>query len=125
MVRRTNQGGSVASFVIIGVILVAGLLSAIYFVNQRGQQARKDQAISATSTKKQATNTTTTTKTPTTTSKTSVVAPTTSNSQTQTQTSNLPATGAELSTGTLMSVFLLSTSITGYVISRRRLEHSL
>ncbi len=43
--RRTNQGGSVANYIIIGVILSVGLGVAVYTLNQRGQQARKDQAI--------------------------------------------------------------------------------
>jgi cytoskeletal protein RodZ len=123
MVRRTNQGGSVASFVVIGVILVAGLLSAVYFVNQRGQQARKEQSISATSTKKPISTTQTTTNT--TTSKNSVATPTKPSNQVQSQSSKLPATGVETSIVSLISVFLLSTSVVGYMTSRRILKHSL
>jgi cytoskeletal protein RodZ len=123
MLRRTNQGGSVASFVVIGVILVAGLLSAIYFVDQRGQQARKDQAISAISTKKQTTSPTTTTKT--TTNKTPVTTSVKSTTQTQTQTSNLPTTGVETHILSLVSIFLLSASAVAYMVSRWTLEHSL
>lgn len=123
MIRRTNQGGSVASFVVIGVILAVGLLSAIYFVNQRGQQARKEQAISATSTNKQPTKPTT--KTKTTTSNTSVATSAKPSNQTKSQTSNLPGTGVETPISSLVSVFILSTSVVGYVMSRRALEHSL
>jgi cytoskeletal protein RodZ len=123
MKRRTSQGGSVASFVVIGVILVAGLLSAVYFVNQRGQQARKEQTISATSTKKPTTKPITTSNTSTT--KTTVATPTKSTTQTKTKTADLPATGIETSIGSLTSVFLLSASLVAYMMSRRMLEHSL
>lgn len=34
---RTNQGGSVASFIVVGVILAAVVVAGIYFVNQRNQ----------------------------------------------------------------------------------------
>ena len=119
MLRRTNQGGSVASFIVIGVILVAGLLSAVYFVNQRGQQARKEQGISATSTE-QPTKPTTTTKT-----ETSATTPAKSTTQTQTQKSGLPATGIETPILSIVSIFLLSASVVAYMMSRRTLEHSL
>jgi len=118
MKRRTSQGGSVASFVVIGVILVAGLLSAIYFMNQRGQQARKEQAISATSTEQPSKPSNTTTKT-------SVTTPAKTTTQTQTQKSNLPATGIETPIASILSVFFLSASIVAYVMSRRVQEHSL
>ncbi|MCX6728832.1 MAG: hypothetical protein NTV39_03620 [Candidatus Saccharibacteria bacterium] len=123
MKRRTNQGGSVANFVVIGVILAVGLLASIYFLNQRAQQARKDQSISATSTKTQTpkhetSNTTTTTNTTNTSTKTS-------NSTTKSQTSNLPATGAETSIISIVSVFLLSASVVAYMTSRRAAQNSL
>ena len=34
---RTNQGGSVASFIVVGVILTAVVIAGIYFVHQRTQ----------------------------------------------------------------------------------------
>lgn len=36
---RTNQGGSVINFLIVGVVLAAIALGAIYFANQRGKDA--------------------------------------------------------------------------------------
>lgn len=36
---RTSQGGSVVSFLVIGVVLVVITLGAIYFAQQRGQHA--------------------------------------------------------------------------------------
>lgn len=34
---RTNQGGSVTSFIVVGVILTAVVIAGIYFVHQRSQ----------------------------------------------------------------------------------------
>lgn len=34
---RTNQGGSVASFIVVGIILTAVVIAGIYFVHQRNQ----------------------------------------------------------------------------------------
>ena len=123
MIRRTNQGGSVATFIVIGVILAVGLLTSVYFLNQRGQQARKEQSISATSTKKPTTTPQTTTNT--TTSKNTVATPAKPSNQTKSQSSNLPATGVETSIASLVSIFLLSISVVGYIASRRVLKHSL
>lgn len=44
-IRKTDQGGSVASFIFIGVMLAVMLIGTIYFVKQRGEQVRRDQAI--------------------------------------------------------------------------------
>lgn len=44
--RKTNQGGSVASIIIVGVILAVLLIGSIFVVKQRGDSARKQQAIS-------------------------------------------------------------------------------
>lgn len=37
---RTNQGGSVASFLVVGVVLVAITLGGIFFVQQRNESGR-------------------------------------------------------------------------------------
>lgn len=39
---RTNQGGSVINFLIVGVVLAAIALGAIYFANQRGKDAANE-----------------------------------------------------------------------------------
>src|SRR5680860_547541 len=44
-IQRTNQGGSVATFIIVGVILAAGLVGTIYFLKKHGEQTRRDEAI--------------------------------------------------------------------------------
>lgn len=38
---RTNQGGSVVNFVIVGIVLTAVVLGAIYFVQQRGEDGSR------------------------------------------------------------------------------------
>lgn len=45
--RRTNQGGSVHTFLIVAVILTIVLIGAARYVQQRGAQVRRDQAIAA------------------------------------------------------------------------------
>ncbi len=45
IIRRTDQGGSVVAFILISLMLVIGLAGMVYYVNQRGEQARKDQEI--------------------------------------------------------------------------------
>jgi len=117
MVRRTNQGGSVANYIVIGVILVAGLITAIYFLNQRSEQARKEQTIAS-----NIKNLTTKTKaSKTTVNKASVK----SSSQSTNQSKRLPATGIELSIAELVSVYWLTTSLVAYVLSRRLSARSL
>ncbi len=123
MKRRTNQGGSVATFIVIGVILATGLVGSIYLLNQRVGQVRKEQTIAANK-KKQPTTTIqkssesnkTTAKTSTSTNKTSVSVP-----KAPTNAPDIPATGPELSAGDLMGVYLLSAVTTGYILSRRKL----
>lgn len=39
---RTNQGGSVLVFAIIGVVLAAAIVGTVYFVRQQGEQVRSD-----------------------------------------------------------------------------------
>lgn len=46
-IRRTNQGGSAIIFIIVGIILTVGLIGSVYFVVQRGEVVRKEQAIAA------------------------------------------------------------------------------
>ena len=46
-IRRTNQGGSIVTFIIVGVILAFALVGSVYYLRQHGEQVRKDQAIAA------------------------------------------------------------------------------
>lgn len=43
--KRTNQGGSVAVFLIVSVLLAAAVVGGVYFVHQRGEQVRSVQPI--------------------------------------------------------------------------------
>jgi len=43
--KRTNQGGTTLTFIIIGVLLALATVVIIYFVNQHGDRVRRDQAI--------------------------------------------------------------------------------
>lgn len=43
--RRTSQGGSVAVFLIVSVVLAAAVIGGVYFVHQRGDQVRSVQPI--------------------------------------------------------------------------------
>lgn len=42
---RTNQGGSVLGFVIVGVVLAAMVVGGVYLMRQRGEQARSGQPV--------------------------------------------------------------------------------
>src|SRR5680860_391496 len=102
MVRRTNQGGSIATFIVIGVILASGLVGSIYLLNQRVSQVREQQTIAADK-KKQASTTTskpnesnkTTTNTSASTS-TSTDKASVSALNEPTKTPSIPTTGLEL-----------------------------
>lgn len=45
--ERIKQGGSAITYIIVGIVLAIGLIASIYFSRQRGEIARKDQAIVA------------------------------------------------------------------------------
>jgi len=44
-IRRTNQGGSIVFFIIVGVILAIILVAAVFIVKNRGNQARHDATV--------------------------------------------------------------------------------
>jgi Flp pilus assembly protein TadB len=121
MKQRTGQGGSVASFIVIGVILFVGLVTAIYFLNQRGQQARKEQTVATSDnnkgTKQNATKTTV--------NKSTVNTPAQTKTTSQSKSQNLPTTGPELSVVEIIGIYSLAASVVAYVLSRRTLAHSL
>jgi uncharacterized membrane protein len=131
IIRRTKQGGSVLAFVIIGVILAAGLAGAIYWVKQRGEQAReyqtniayeqqqsdekptktddirKSEPVTSGGSNKSSESTTTT-----------IGADKTETANTQ---SALPATGPENVIIESLGACLLAMATTSYVMSRRNL----
>jgi len=44
-IRRTYRGGSIANFVIVGIILVLSLVGGLYYLKNYGNEFRKDIAI--------------------------------------------------------------------------------
>jgi len=131
-IRRTNQGGSIVTFIIVGVILAAGLIGTVYLLKQHGDQVRKEQAIAVSEqqkasekTTKEATKSESTNKSGTagsskdTTTSTSPEAATTDNSD------NLPTTGPESVIGEIVGIYLLTLAVTSYASSRRNLKRSL
>jgi uncharacterized iron-regulated membrane protein len=119
MIRRTNQGGSVANFIVIGVILLVGLISAVYLLNQRGQQARKEQTIASSSNTQVSKPKTASNKVNKATANTPKK--TTGQSKAQSQAAKMPATGVELSMVELAGAYLLTASTAAYILSRRPL----
>lgn len=125
-VRLTNQGGSVATFMIVGIILICGLIGAVYGLKQHGDQVRKDQAIAAYE-KQQAEKKASEAKQETSASDSSdnestgvVSIADDSNSSTE-----LPLTGPELTVSEYLGLSLLVAVSIAYVSSRRQLSLSL
>jgi cytoskeletal protein RodZ len=128
--RRTNQGGSIVTFIIVGVILAVGLIGGVYYLKQHGDQVRKEQAIAIANQQKkdneEAAKSENTKKSSTTSSSSSATANTPSETTTSTNTSqNLPTTGPELAIGEVVGIYLLTASIVGYASSRHNLKRSL
>lgn len=127
---RTKQGGSVASFIVIGVILLSGLVGVMYFMNQRGEQARREQSIAEA--ESEASN-----KKPIKSSEPDELKPESVNdSEVSIDSSDvthvehinsevLPTTGPELSFMELITIYLLTSTLTAYLISRHKLTYSL
>jgi len=120
-IRRTDQGGSVATFIIIGVILALGLIGTVYVLKQHGEQVRKEQAIA--DSERQQDDKKETTK-PKETDKSDAVnsdeikSPDTSTEVTDTS-EKLPTTGPELAIGELVGIYLLAVMMTSYMLSCR------
>lgn len=134
--RRANQGGAVLTFIIIAVVLAVAAIGTAYFVRQRGEQARTDQAIAQTE-KPSGSTAVTTESTDTTSDKpaaeTPVVpespAPSSSEPTTPMITppvqAELPTTGPVADAFGLLAVGLLVGTSAAYAVSRRHLARSL
>lgn len=125
-IKRTYRVGSITTFVTVGVILVLVLAGTIYFLKQRSEQARKDQAIAifnqqqadenakkrslADNSKKESE---------------SSVKSSTKQLSNGVNTADLPRTGPELIISELIGACLLVTFSTSYFMSRRSLSLSL
>jgi len=120
---RTKQGGSVVSFLIVGIVLMAIALAAIYFVQQRGGQTAEQPQPSPIS------------DTPTPSTETSPVVPSPSSSASpepsvsprpSASPSTVPPTGVMPSTGPTedllfasLPLVLMVVAVSAYVQSRR------
>lgn len=130
VLHRTNQGGSVVNFVIIGIILVLAVASVGYVVIKRGERARKDIAIATIEeqTKNSQDKTNTETSKPEVTKQASdekTKTPTQPSAVQPEPSKTLPATGPEQTVGELVALGLIMFAITSYVASRRELSRSL
>jgi len=137
--KRTNQGGSILTFIVIAVVLAFGVIGTAYFVKQHGEQVRKEQAIAqadalakqeaakssgtatpATSENKSGSAADTSTPAPTVATPTPAPSTLTSSDQ-----AALPTTGPESDAVQLLAIGLLVASSAAYVSSRRAINHSL
>ena len=119
--ERTNQGGSVLSFVIIGVVLAGLLVGGIYLVNRQLTQPVAPTAQKPAEKPKPAPGQNTP---PAESGADKPAAPSSSAPQSNPATPNngnlqLPATGSQETIGTLLVVGLLAGITAGYVQSRR------
>jgi len=121
-IRRADQGGSIVTFVIVGVVLAALLIGSVYYLKQRGDQVRKDQAI-ATADKLRADEDKAKSEAADKSNTSGAVTDDTDKNVAAAK--NLPATGAEMSVSSLVGIFLMSTMTTSYISSRRKLARSL
>lgn len=124
--RRTNQGGSVVTFVLVGIILVGTLIGGIYLVTMRGQQARKNQEIATSQPQK--------TSSPQNNTSTNLQNSSNSDSETNKNglrensassgsgNANLPQTGIEFNFGQFLGLYLLTMTSVAYVLSKRKLK---
>lgn len=119
-VKRTNQSGSTIVFVIVGIILTIGLISVVYFVNQRGEVARNEQVIAAYD-KAQADKKAAEESNKAEEVNTGDVKNQDSNATTSNSASELPVTGPEYVFGELLGSGLIVAATVGYLSSRRNL----
>lgn len=127
IIRRTDQGGSVTVFVLVGIILAIGLIVSIYLIKQRGEQARRDQAIAIYEKEQVEKEKAESEKKPIITPETPVKTNEISLSDLSDYdwTSVLPETGSKIDYLELFRAFSLTASIVGYLISKKELMRSL
>lgn len=125
-INRTNQGGSTIAFIIIGLILATGLFGTIYYLRQHSEQVRREQAIAEYEQQQTEKESVTSTEIePAVEASSSDENVAVGSSEPAITFQNLPASGAELDLSHLVAVFLLSITISGYILSRRNLARSL
>jgi len=118
---KNHQQGSVVTYIVIAVVLVAVTIGTIVFVQQRGEQARRDEATkiadqiaqqTAENTKKAADEA----------AKSKETASTATASSTNT---TLPETGIETDVVRVLAAGTLTAFAFSYIASRRSLKRSL
>ncbi|MEP7205173.1 MAG: hypothetical protein ABI716_03205 [Candidatus Saccharibacteria bacterium] len=141
--KQTNQGGSVLTFIIIATVLAVVVISTAFFVKQRGEQVRQQQAATqadklAKQTDSKDANSSKSSK-PATTDGTSksdgespaakpaatTTAKVTTQSATTPQAADLPTTGPELDIIQIVAIGSLAASGVAYATSRRNLGRTL
>ena len=125
IIRQTNQGGSATAFIIVGIILAIGLIGIIYFVKQRGEVVRKEQAIAAYDKQQAAEKAATEDANKSEASSTGDTEESNNMSESPSSAQGLPTTGPELIVGELLGAGLMAVAIAGYLSSRRNLTRSL
>ena len=131
--RQSRQAGSATTFVIIAIILVAATIGSIYFVVQRGDQARKadeaskladQQAAQNAIDAQNAKNAAAVANKPASTATNSSATAPTGSTPVSTATA-LPTTGAGIDIVRVLAIGLLTGTITSFVLSRRSLKSSI
>lgn len=117
--KRIHQIGSVGSFIVVAIILAVVTVGVITFVQQRAEQARKDEATKIASGQQQeAANEAAP-------ADTSSDEPAVSGDVGTTPATELPATGPESDILQVLALGTLGGLAVSYVISRRQLTRSL
>ncbi len=131
-VRGNRELGSIVTFFIVGIILVAATIGTVFVVVKHGEQVRKDQATAASNqlvaqNKQNAENAAKAAAASAAASKAAQTAATTStDSQSNaTATGALPTTGTELDVARIVAIGLLVGTSTAFALSRRGLKRSL
>jgi cytoskeletal protein RodZ len=126
-VRSIRQVGSVLSFIVVAFFLVVATVGSIYFVNQRGEQARKDEASKLADQLIQQESKDNSTDSSPDSSTSSEVVPSTPLpvSVSAQQDSDLPTTGIGLDTVRMLIIGLLVVSAVSYKTSRANLRRLL
>ena len=125
-INRTNQGGSTIAFIIIGLILATGLFGTIYYLRQHSEQVHREQAIAEYEQQQTEKESVTSTEIePAVEASSSDENVAVGSSEPAITFQNLPVSGSELEVNQLIVVFLLSITISSYILSRRNLARSL
>lgn len=114
---RLRQNGSVINFVLVGVVLVAALVTTVYLVNRRADYVREQQPIVVEEDDKP------------------VIPEEVANEEADVTvenqeagvagTNDLPDTGISLTLGEITAIAFLTWAVASYVLSRHSLVHSL